>query len=110
MKNSEEILDLKIMLNNINAELVKLKVQHHVVSSCLLQVIGEKFPDIEKPLYTNLVNQLEAETLDALRSLDEILYDVNDSSFLIRQEFSETESFYHMKSDDRYVKDEDLNS
>lgn len=107
MDNSQELLDLKIMVNQLNIELVKLKLQHQAVSSFLIGAIEEMAPGSERKIYTQIVNHLEEHTLDAIKCMEQVFYDTNDPAFLVQQMAQASLDILDLKCDPRYVGSDD---
>lgn len=105
MENSEEINDLKAVVNNLTVQLGVLSAQCQVLRSCFMEVIPGMLPkEHEQNLYTNLVDEMEKRVIKSLDDVQPILFDTADSAFLLRQKFEANEAFQAMKRDDRYIK------
>lgn len=108
MKNSDEINDMKVDINNLQVQLGVLNAQCKVLHSCFMEVIPYLLPKEQgRNLYTNLVNDMEERVTEALDNLQPLLYDTGDHAFLVRQKFEMFEAFQAMKQKKRYLSNED---
>lgn len=99
MSNQNEIIELKQMVNQLNVELLKAKLQHQAIYSSIIPSLEKLHPGIEHEIYTNALKYLETHTQNALKSLEPLLFDVGDPQFLFRQMFQSFLDLSAMRQD-----------
>lgn len=100
MKQSEEIEDLKIVINNLLVEMAVTTIRSTVLANLFFDVVAEQLPQREKEIYTAYVDSVEKTTLEVLSGMEEVLF--YQPGFLIRQQINHHELIQSMKRDPRY--------
>lgn len=105
---NQEIQSLKELVNQLLVQNAFLQAECHISRDILLHVVSKLMPAKEASnVYTNFVDVLEEQQLDALDHLEEVLLDP-EPSFLLKKKFERSSFFQTMKLDGRY--NSELNS
>mgnify|MGYP003374838296 CR=1 FL=1 len=101
---NQEIQSLKELVNQLLVQNAFLQAECHISSDILSKLMPAKEAS---NVYTNFVDVLEEQQLDALDHLEEVLLDP-EPSFLLKKKFERSSFFQTMKLDGRY--NSELNS
>lgn len=107
MKQSEEIQELKTVVNNLLVEHAKLLIEYGNLKCCFFQLLTDKFPDIEKGYYTTFVQSVKENTQSSLTEIEDVLFDTGDHLFLLRQKMNCVAISQEQMRDERYLGNDD---
>ena len=101
----QELEDIKSTLNHTLTQLTLVLVEKNILQRAFLGVCAAKLPEDEyRNIYTNFVDKLETEVLQALDGLQDILFDP-PGSFLRGQKFEHMVAIGRLKENRSYIPD-----
>nr|DAV70841.1 MAG TPA: hypothetical protein [Caudoviricetes sp.] len=102
MKNSNEIEDINVVVNNLLVQNSLSMAKQEALASLLFDLVSENFPEKAQSVYTNYVDRFESATEEMLNHIDKLLLPDSDPAFLIRQKMSMKMNFLEMKNSPLY--------